>query len=109
MATPSYDLPDAISIGKHRELWVITGSFAIGTYATGGVALDLTGKIKTAKFVSIEPGSGYVCVYDYTNKKVKVYYADYDAVADGVLIEVADDTDLSAVTCRFLAVGLRDV
>jgi hypothetical protein len=46
---------------------------------------------------------GYVAYYDQANDKLIVYYADYDAVADGALIEVAATTDLSTTTFTLLA------
>jgi len=56
--------------------------------------LNLTG----FNHVSIMPKGGYVFEYDYTAQRVKVFYADYDATADGALIEVPMGTDLSALT-----------
>jgi hypothetical protein len=53
-----------------------------------------------------EPKSGYIFEYDYTNEKIKAYYCDYDSGSDDVLIEVANTTDLSAVTgVRLLVFG----
>lgn len=72
------------------------GSLAFdGTYASGGVSLSFP---FTPDIVNISPCSGYIFEYDYTNEKVKILYADYDAVADGALIEIADDTDVSVFT-----------
>lgn len=48
---------------------------------------------------------GYVPVYDVENKTLKVYTADYDGVADGPLIEVASNADLSAVTFNVLVLS----
>lgn len=80
---------------------------ATGNYATGGYALDLSGKIPNLQGVVIEPKAGYVSEYLYSTKKVKVYYADYDAGADGALIEVADNTDITTpyVSVRYFAWG----
>ena len=53
------------------------------------------------------PTSGYVFEYDYTNSKIKAYWCDYDAAADGAMTEVTDTTDLSGVTgVRLLAMGI---
>ena len=78
-------------------------TFAIGgdNYATNGLACDpvanlaqLTGK--TVVGIAVLGGGGYVGEYDHTNEKLKVFYADYDAVADGALIEYPDATALTA-------------
>jgi hypothetical protein len=79
------------------------------SYPTGGEEMDISTMLNGAdlKGVVFENKSGFVFEYDYTNSKVKAYYADYDAVADGALIQVAATTDLSAVTdVRFLAWGV---
>ena len=56
--------------------------------------------------VIFEPKGGYVFEYDYTNARVKAMCGNYDLAADGALTEVADGTDLSAVTgVRFIAWG----
>jgi hypothetical protein len=55
-----------------------------------------------------ESKGGMTFEVDYTAnaEKVKALFADYDAVGDGVLIERANATNLSAVTgVRFLAWG----
>ena len=52
-------------------------------------------------FISSE--NGYVLGFDKNTGKIKAYYGDYDAVADGALIEVASDTDLG--TFDFVAIG----
>lgn len=88
---------------------LLTGKIAFdSSYPTGGEALDLSNHFdRLIAFIAFEPTAGYVFIYDRTNKKVKVYFADYDAGADGALIEVADTTDLSALTAvYFMAVGV---
>lgn len=104
--TLAYDTPRASRIGRNYRL--VTGTIAFdSSYPTGGEALDLSGKLKTLKSVMLENKSGYVFEYDYANKLVKAYYYDYDAGADGAAIEVANTTDLSAVTgVRFTAIGI---
>lgn len=70
------------------------------SYPTGGEALskaDLNVDLEL-DFVLAISNSGYSFEYDETNEKLLAYWADYDAVADGALIEVADTTNLSAVT-----------
>jgi hypothetical protein len=46
----------------------------------------------------VEPKNGYIFEFVRSTKKLKVYYADYDVVADGPLIEVPENTDLAALT-----------
>lgn len=90
------------------NLRIITGQIDFdSSYPTGGEAMDLSSYFPVAlKAVFIENKAGYVFAYDYANKKVLAYYADYDAVADGALIQVANTTDLSAVVdVRFMAIG----
>jgi hypothetical protein len=87
---------------------LITGSIAFdSSYPTGGEAMDLSKKIPTdLHMVWFEANGGYVFQYDYANKKVKAYYADYSESTDGVLIEVANAVDLSGLTdVRFGAIG----
>lgn len=74
------------------------------SYPTGGEAISLP--LSEVKGMLIENKAGYVFSYDRTNKKILAYYADYDAAADGALIQVADKADLSALTgVAFLAWG----
>ena len=62
-----------------------------GTYATGGEAVDFSNFIQTVDNVVIPPNGTYHFVYDRTNKKILAY------TMAGV--QVANATDLSAVTC----------
>lgn len=66
-----------------------------GAYAAGGTA-DFQASVRSdlgynATVVAFEADlvqcAGYIVVYDKINDKLKVYYMDYDAVADGVPIE----------------------
>ena len=75
------------------------------SYPTGGEAVSLG---FTPDIVLIESVAGYIFKWDYTNAKILAYYADYDAVADGVLIQVANATNLSALTdVRMIAIKVR--
>lgn len=74
------------------------------SYPTGGESLTAAdmalATIDTAG-VRIDPKSGYVFSYDYTNNTVLAYWQTDPADAGGAniaLIQVADTTDLSAVT-----------
>jgi hypothetical protein len=82
----------------------ITIAYASETYTTGGMAVDLTDSGLDDQFtdhtvlaVASLGGGGYVGEYDHVNEKLKVYYADYDAVADGALVEFP----ASALTATF--------
>jgi len=79
------------------------------SYVTGGEAFDISKYIPDTAGIILavlvpEDTQGYVIKYiQDTNRtasggKLKAYYADYDAVADGALIEVANGVDLSALT-----------
>jgi len=77
------------------------------SYPTGGESFtpsDL--KLQGINHIDISPKDGYVFEYDYTNQKVKVYYADYASANAGALIEVPNATDLSTLTgVKFRAYG----
>ena len=78
------------------------------SYPTGGESLPASDLgLSVVDIVLPSPKSGYIFEYDYTNSKLKAYYADYDASADGALIEVASTTDLSGVTgVKLLVMGI---
>lgn len=74
------------------------------SYPTGGETLDLRPFFSTLLMVMIEPvGANYKFVYDYTNRKVIAYIEDGTS---GVHAQVADTTDLSAVSTSFIAFGV---
>ena len=77
------------------------------SYPTGGESLTPANlNLQDINHIDISSKNGYLFEYDYANKKVKVLYFDYDAAADGAAIEVANGTDLSALTgVRFRAYG----
>lgn len=89
------------------QLKILTGSIAFdSSYPTGGEAMDISDMFTDLKAVFFESKRGYVFEYDYDNKKVKAMMGNNDGAADGPLVEVADKTDLSALTAvKFLAVG----
>jgi hypothetical protein len=96
----NYSINAALAYGMKMEM----GSIAFdSSYPTGGEALAFG---FTPAIVIAEPNLGYVFQYDYTNKKLLAYYADYDAVADGALIQVANTTNLSGLTAvKYVAFG----
>ena len=89
------------------QLKIITGSIAFdNSYPTGGESMDISEMFTNLLIVLFESKSGYVFEYDYSNKKVKARVGDNDGASDGPLAEVANGTNLSALTAvRFLAIG----
>jgi hypothetical protein len=78
------------------------------SYPTGGEAITAN-QLKfdnTIHFVLPSPASGYVFEFDHANKKLKAYQTDYDLTANGALVEVTAETNLSAVTVRVVAFGI---
>ena len=81
-------------------------------YKTGGYAIDLSvygiSVIWGDVVLAAAAQHGYMFKYDVTNKKMLAYYCDYDAVADGGLIEVPDTTAIgggSAFTIKVTVMG----
>lgn len=95
----NYSLNSFLARGGKLQI----GTLAFDTsYPTGGEAVDFG---FSPTIVLLQPASGYVFEYDAGNGKVLAYYADYDAGADGALIQVANTTDLSSVSTVYLAIG----
>lgn len=95
----------SVSGVSNSPIAVVFGSFAFdSSYPTGGEAFDLTTYLgRGILIVSMPAKSGYVFVYDATNKKMLAYISD-DAVDP--LDQVANTTDLSALTSvPFVAFG----
>lgn len=69
------------------------------SYPTGGESLAslFATYLSSVTDVMPLPAGGYVPEFDSANNKLLAYYADYDAGADGALIQVANAVDLSAV------------
>ena len=68
------------------------------SYPTGGEAIDFGNHgFETVFAVFIASKGGYTFEYDETNEKVLAYWVD-TTVDGAALAEVADTTDLSAVT-----------
>ena len=111
MPTISFDadnagMNDVRAVGM--QLKILTGTFDFDdSYPTGGESFDVSNFFpKGVVAVIPSPKSGYVFEYDSDGEKLLAYYADYDAVDDGALIEVADTTDLAAITdVKFVALG----
>ena len=95
------------SVFGNKRVRVVDVDFD-SSYPTGGESLTAADLgLSVVDIVIPSPKSGYVFEYDYTNSKLKAYWADYDAGADGALIEVGNGTDLHTVTdVRLLAMGI---
>lgn len=77
------------------------------SYPTGGEAITPNAlglsRIDGAIFSN---GDGYAFEFDAANDKVIAYYADYDAGADGALIQVPDTTDIATVVTFGIFFGI---
>ena len=81
----------------------VVGSMDIADYETDGIEVsELSGR--TVEFCIFEPNGGYFFQYDYSNNKVKAYYFDYDAGADGAAIEVGDTVSINLTGIKFIAI-----
>jgi hypothetical protein len=84
------------------------GTLTLGVYASDGVPfIPRQFGLTQIHQLAVYPSQGYLFEPDHTALKLKAYYADYDALADGPLIEVPDLTSLAALTdVRWKAVGI---
>jgi hypothetical protein len=85
------------------------GSLAMdSTYPTGG-ELFSPRQFGLCRLFNLHvcPSKGFLFEVDYAANKLKAYYADYDALSDGPLIQVANNVSLAALTaCRWRATGI---
>ncbi|HEY8776318.1 MAG TPA: hypothetical protein VIM33_07545 [Gaiellaceae bacterium] len=85
--------------------FVAFGSFNLGTsYTTGGVPIGKSdmGFAVVLEHIELSQAGGRTYEFDKTNSKIKAYR---NAAGAGDLAEVANATDLSAVSIRFMAIG----
>ena len=76
--TIAYDFPKAQIVKGHRSpMALLTGSFTLntGTYATGGLSADISGKFNSLQAVYLD--GPLAAGYDVTNTKLKVYASPY--------------------------------
>lgn len=77
------------------------------SYPTGGeplAPLDLG--LSSIDCLIVSRTAGYTFEFVYTTNKLMVLVGDYDNAADGPLVEVANATDLSALTAvHFIVFG----
>lgn len=77
---------------KIRRVVEIGFGDATDTYPTGGVPLTkakmgLPNVIESLTFVEASAGDGLIYKYDDSAATIRIYNADYDATADGALVE----------------------
>ena len=76
------------------------------TYSTGGISFDPSAVgISTLHGAIFNPADGYMMQVDISNKKIKLMYGDYDAAADGKLIELADSTSIADLVIYGILIG----
>jgi hypothetical protein len=96
-----------IPIGQTEHLYTGTIDFD-SSYPTGGEALDLASNTRIETLIA-QSKSGYVFEWDAANQKLLAYRQKDPAAAGGAdiaLPQVANATDLSAVTgVQFIAIG----
>ncbi|MCL6547171.1 MAG: hypothetical protein K6T61_18330 [Bryobacteraceae bacterium] len=94
-----------------RKFNLVSIAFGDGskTYPSGGVPLpDKTSFGMTreiAAMLLLPPSNGYVYRYDRANHKVRVFFCNYDAAADGPLAEVDTSHAPAATTLEALVLG----
>lgn len=90
--------------GKKRQ--AVTEITMDSSYPTGGEAVTAAQLgLATVDVALCSTNTGHIAQYDKANAKIKLYYADYDAVADGALIEVPAATDVATVVVTVVAFG----
>lgn len=92
------DMPGPVPFG---DRWITVRKVAFdSSYPTGGESLTTSelGFSKAPDWVEIEPKNGYVFEYDATNQKIKAFQGDNANAAAAPLVEVANTTNLAAVT-----------
>lgn len=93
------------SVPFERKLVYVTIDFD-ASYPTGGEALTASDVgLDRIDAVFVESGE-YNFEYDPTNEKILAYWGDNNNASDGPLVEVADTTDLSAVSVNALVLGV---
>lgn len=94
------------TVGRYTKYTTGTITFD-SSYPTGGedllpTAVGLSSKVE---FIGVTSAAGLIFEYDYANKKIKAIWPTTDATAPAAGEEVASATNLSTVTCNFIAFG----
>lgn len=93
-----------------RKLNVVALSFGDGskTYPSGGIPLPDKANfgMREIRFMLFaQPLNGYVYRYDRANHKLRIFFCDYDASADGPLAEVGTSHAPAATSLEALVLG----
>ncbi len=94
-----------------RKQNFVTIAFGDGskTYPSGGIPLPDKGKFGMFKEIRqmliFQPADGYEYRYDRANHKLRIFFCDYDASADGPLAEVGTSHAPAATNLESLVYG----
>lgn len=103
---------DVLKRTKFSTLFAVLADVTFdSSYPTGGEAVSPPQLgLQSVDFVSVSSADGYIVEYDYANGKLiartPTNVSDGEAAAAAPADEVANATDLSAVTVRVLAIGV---
>lgn len=98
-------IQDSWDLGGNKTGYLLNIAFD-SSYPTGGEAIDVSGAEGFAAVIPFAGKEGYGFEWDAAGQKLLAYYADYDAAADGALIQVPNTTDLSGLaTVRAFAIS----
>jgi len=92
---------DVAGVPGNNKYVIKVATFS-STYADAALTATQLGLESVHIVIAQSESVGYVAQYDYTNEELHLYYADYDASADGALVKASGTT---AVTVRILAFG----
>ncbi|MDI6854400.1 MAG: hypothetical protein QME75_12445 [Deltaproteobacteria bacterium] len=105
-------LPENVDFTQQlRKLNLVTIAFGDGskTYPSGGIPLPDKGRFGMLQailaMIFMQTADGYVYGYDKTNHKLRIFFCDYDALADGPLAEVGTSHAPAATTLEVLVLG----
>lgn len=105
-ATVSSKMDSAVKIDSVVGIGMYAGAVNITNYNSTLAAITaISKKFKSIIAVVAAPSdAGYVFEWVDASNAFKAYFADYDALADGALIQAADDSDVGEA--HFIAIGL---
>jgi len=101
--------PGSHQNGGSQNVRIYTVAFGDGTdtYPAGGVpitkgSIGCPTDIQSAKILDSSDADGYLYKYDMANDKIRIYLADYDATADGALLELTGGTTAVAAATLYI-------
>lgn len=89
---------------KLKNVFSVAFGDGTDTYPSGGIpltkgSLGLPNVVESVNIIEPAAGDGFIYKYDDSAVTIRIYQADYDATADGALIElVAGTTAVTAAT-----------